>query len=104
MDINILGSYDNSPEMNINEFKPFDIDFRDGDKLLKAKGKWVLAQFNNNYRKSDNYIRDTINTIAIDVDEELSIAEFKMLAREYKYYLGTTKSHQKLKNNKICDR
>ena len=104
MDINIILSYDENPEMNINNFKPYEIDFTEADKLLKAKGKWVLAQFENNYRKSENYVQNTINAIAIDVDDGLSIEEFKEIAKKYKYYLGTTKSHQKLKNNKICDR
>jgi len=104
MDINIICSYDPNPEMYVNNFKPAEADFYHAEKLLRSKGKWVLARFHHNYRKSENYIKDTINTIAIDVDEGLSIAEFKEIAKDYKYAIGTTKSHQKPKNGKVCDR
>ena len=103
-DLNITLSYDESPEMNANNFKPMEVSFLEAEKLLQAKGKWVLAQFKNNYRKSDNYIQNTINSIAIDIDDGFSIEQFKKTTQDLRYALGTTKSHQKPKNNVTCDR
>ena len=104
MDINILYSYADTTDVYENIFFPAEIDFADVGKLLQMQGRFCMAQFKNNYRKSENYLPNSINTIAIDIDDGLSVEEFKQLAQGYIYALGTTKSHRKPKHAKVCDR
>lgn len=104
MDINILYSYADTTDVYENIFLPAEIDFTDAGKLLQMQGRFCMAQFYNNYRKSENYLPNSINTIAIDIDDGLSVEEFEQLAQGYIYALGTTKSHQKPKHGKVCDR
>jgi len=105
MDININYSYSEKADDIANcLFLPNEIDISDADCLLKADGRYCMCWFNNNYRKSENYIPGSINTIALDFDDGVTIEEFKEKANGFYYVIGTTKSHRKLKNGVVADR
>lgn len=105
MDININYSYSiNSDDISNCIFLPKEIDILYAEKLLKSDGRYCMCYFNNNYRKAENYIAGSINTIALDFDDNVTIDEFKERAKKLYYVLGTTKNHQKLKNGIIADR
>lgn len=44
------------------------------------------------------------NLLILDIDDSLSIEEAKSIFKPYKYFLYTTKSHQKEKKGVVCDR
>ena len=104
MDLNVLYSYSDSISNYDNIFIPAELPWEDVGSLLKLNGKYCMAQFKGNYRKSENYIENTINTITIDVDSGLSIRDFLQKHSHLMFALGTTKSHQKEKNGLVCDR
>ena len=105
MDININFSYSIKADDIANcLFLPKEIDIAEARKLLRADGRYCMCWFKNNYRKSENYIPGSINTIALDFDDGVTIEEFKEMAKNYYFVIGTTKSHRKLKNGVIADR
>lgn len=59
---------------------------------LWAKGK----------RKEVNFL--VSDWLGLDFDENMSLAKALSLFKDYSHIIGTTKSHQKLKNDVICDR
>jgi hypothetical protein len=62
--------------------------------LTQADGMhWCNHHFQNGHRTEDNVIVG-FNMIALDVDEGISIDQFRHLMADYKYHLYTTKRHQ----------
>jgi hypothetical protein len=84
--------------------------------FMKAEGKWenLHTIINSTYRYSagtfrDNYINDQNymqeqNLFIIDVDSDMSLDDAKNLFSGMTYLICTTKSHQKEKNDAVCDR
>ena len=60
--------------------------------------------FENNTKKSENWNNSKQNILILDVDDGMSIVDAKNLFKEYQYFICTTKSHQKEKKGKVCDR
>lgn len=60
--------------------------------------------FNDGIKKSENWNNEKQEVLILDVDDGMSISEAKKLFQEYEYFICTTKSHQKDKKGKICDR
>jgi hypothetical protein len=42
--------------------------------------------------------------VVLDIDDGLSVYKFQKMFSQYKYILGSTKSHQRTKKGLICDR
>lgn len=60
--------------------------------------------FINRTKKSENWNNEKQNILILDVDDGMSIENAKNLFKEYEYFICTTKSHQKEKKGKVCDR
>jgi len=77
-----------------NEFVPF-------DKLHQLTQlpnyHWVAHHLIDNYRTESNAIPG-FNLVTLDVDDGVSIDTVKLLLKEFKYLIYTTKSHTKNKN------
>lgn len=77
-----------------NDFAPF-------DKLHKLTQlnnyNWTNHHLLNGHRNEENSIQG-FNLVVIDVDEGLSVDTARLLLKEYKYHIYTTKSHTLAKN------
>lgn len=66
---------------------------------------WSPAVFTNGYRRDANYSH-TPSLMVLDIDSGLSLADADARCRSLglKFAILPTKSHQKMKNNVVCDR
>lgn len=105
IDVNLTLSFNPTADMNTTEFKRMDIDywFEDAAKVLKMDGRYSPFIFENNYRKSDNYLQNFSNCIILDFDDGFTREEFGSKA-DFAYATGTTKSNMKEKNGVVCER
>ena len=72
-----------------NEYAPFD----QLHKLTQAPGMhWVAHHLNGGYRNEENCIPG-FNLVVIDVDGGVTISTAKLLLKNYKYLMYTTKRH-----------
>jgi hypothetical protein len=72
-----------------NEYAPFD----QLHKLTQAPGlHWVAHHLNGGYRNEENCIPG-FNLVVIDVDGGVSMSTVKLLMKNYKYLIYTTKRH-----------
>ncbi len=104
MDINISFSYSKSANYWDTVFYPADIDWSNINKILQYKGRYCMARFKDNLINTDNYIVSSMNTLVIDIDDGLTLEQFKIRADKWMYAVGTTQHHKLEKNNKIRDR
>ena len=72
--------------------------------VLKTEMNYSPFIYDKNYRLEINSILEECNTIMLDFDDGLTIEEAKELFKDYMHIIATTKSHQKEKNNHVCDR
>src|SRR5574344_390431 len=84
-------------------FKSYVIPFNKIVDLVKSKFNYSAGTFKDNYRNADNYLNYS-DLIILDVDDGKSINEARIIFEPFDYIIATTKSHQKEKNGKICDR
>lgn len=63
---------------------------------------WAPALFKENKRNNESFA--TTSLLVLDVDEGLTLEEAKLLFKEYRHAICTSKSHQVEKNGKIGDR
>ena len=85
------------------DFKAQRVDFKKLKDLVKSDYNYSMSLFKDGYRNKENYVSGG-NVIALDIDDGLSLKEAKILFEPYKHIIATTKSHQKDKNGKVCDR
>lgn len=75
---------------------------------LRQISTWVTTQFNTpivwSYGVRKEYNFQLSNFLVLDVDDGPSLNEAVQSFAEYSHIIGTTKSHQKTKANKIRDR
>lgn len=77
-----------------NEYAPFD----QLHKLTQAPGlHWVAHHLNGGYRNEENCIPG-FNLVVIDVDGGVNISTVKLLLKNYKYLIYTTKRHTETEN------
>lgn len=84
-------------------FKSYVVPFNKIVDLVKSKFNYSAGTFKDNYRNADNYLNYS-DLIILDVDDGKSIDEARIIFEPFDYIIATTKSHQKEKNGKICDR
>ena len=103
--INMTLSYNPTNKMATTDFKRFakDYSFDDMGIVLKMDGRYSPFIFNNNYRKSENYIQNISNCIILDFDDGYSRSQFKN-DFNFAYAAGTTKSHMIDKNGNTGER
>jgi hypothetical protein len=78
----------------VNETAPFD----KLHKLTQASGlHWVAHHLNGGYRNEENCIPG-FNLVVIDVDGGVSLSTVKLLMKNYKYLIYTTKRHTEQEN------
>ena len=77
-----------------NEHAPFD----QLHKLTQAPGMhWVAHHLNGGYRNEENCIPG-FNMVVVDVDGTVSLSTVKLLLKDYKYLIYTTKRHTEVEN------
>lgn len=77
-----------------NESAPFD----QLHKLTQAAGMhWVAHHLNGGYRNEENCIPG-FNMVVVDVDGTVSLSTAKLLLKDYKYLIYTTKRHTEVEN------
>lgn len=77
-----------------NETAPFD----QLHKLTQAQGMhWVAHHLNGGYRNEENCIPG-FNMVVVDVDGTVSLSTAKLLLKDYKYLIYTTKRHTDVEN------
>ena len=77
-----------------NETAPFDQLY----KLTQAQGMhWVAHHLNGGYRNEENCIPG-FNMVVVDVDGTVSLSTAKLLLKDYKYLIYTTKRHTDVEN------
>ena len=77
-----------------NETAPFD----QLHKLTQAPGMhWVAHHLNGGYRNEENCIPG-FNMVVVDVDGTVSLSTAKLLLKDYKYLIYTTKRHTEVEN------
>lgn len=77
-----------------NEHAPFD----QLHKLTQAPGMhWVAHHLNGGYRNEENCIPG-FNMVVVDVDGTVSLSTAKLLLKDYKYLIYTTKRHTEVEN------
>lgn len=84
-------------------FKSYIIPFNKIVDLVKSKFNYSAGTFKDDYRNADNYLNYS-DMIILDIDDGKSIDEARNIFEPFDYIIATTKSHQKEKNGKICDR
>lgn len=67
-----------------------------------TKQDWSPGIFKNNYRNLENFEQMTV--IALDFDEGMSLLDASLKFASYKHIIATSRSHQKEKHGKVCDR
>jgi len=77
--------------------------FDDIKNILKSSFNYSAHHFKEGYRNIENAKPD-FNIIILDIDENVSLQMAMALLGEYKYTIGTTRSHRKEKNGDIADR
>jgi hypothetical protein len=71
--------------------------------VIKSEKNYSQFSFKDNYRSGKNCI-EAGNIIVLDVDEGISISQAEEKLQGLTYLIATTKSHQKEKRDKVCDR
>lgn len=86
-------------------YQNVDIEFSKLIDIIKSDYRqYSPFEFKNKTKKSENWQNDKQNLLILDIDDGLSIEEAESLFQKYAYLLATTKSHQKEKGGKTCDR
>lgn len=116
MIINI--SYLNTPldgdDLKLNEnmwltAKPYyqnkDIEFSKLHRIVSSDYRqYSPFLFKDGTKKSENWNNEKQNILILDVDDGLTIEKAKETFKGFKYFICTTKSHQKEKKGITCDR
>jgi hypothetical protein len=79
-------------------YKNHDIPFDALHKMTQLNGyHWVAHHFVDEHRREDS-IKQGFNLVVLDVDENVTIDTAKLLLKDYKYLIYTTKRHTDKKN------
>ena len=89
-----------------NSFDGFinqEIDFNELHDVITNNHSYCACKLKEDYRLDDNFDGD-VDFLILDIDEACTLDQAIELFKPYKFLLVTTKSHQKEKNEIICDR
>lgn len=86
-------------------YKNTNIEFSQLHRMVQSDFRqYSPFRFIGRVKKSENWNNSEQNLLILDVDDGLTIEDAKIKFKEYRYLIATTKSHQKDKKGKICDR
>ncbi len=102
-DISITCSQWISNEKFCTSMKPYKIPLSSIPKLLSQPKIYSFSQFRDGHRSQKNVILG-MNAIALDIDDNLSLEKAKTLLQDYKWWICTSRNHQKDKKWLTCDR
>lgn len=89
---------------NPNNFIHYDsVEFSDIPQMATSGSCYCACKLKNNYR-ADNNFDGSVDVLIIDIDEDCTIEQAKVLFKRYEFFIITSKSHQKEKNGIVCDR
>lgn len=88
---------------NPKGFINYEIEFEDIAEKVKSGFCYSACKFKDNYRKDDNYL-GCEDVLILDIDDICTIEQAKIIFKNYKFWIITSRNHQKLKNDKVCDR
>ena len=90
---------------SLKGFRNKDVNWDDLPKVLgNSKIQFSPYMFRNGCKTGVNCIRDKQDMVVLDIDDGLSVHTFQKMFSQYKYILGSTKSHQRTKKGVVCDR
>ena len=86
-------------------YKNTNIEFDQLHKMVSSDYRqYSPFRFVNKKKTSENWNNTDQNIIILDIDDGLTIEQAKQTFKDYKYFICTTKSHQKEKKGVTCDR
>ena len=91
-------------EKNPKDFINYDdVEFEDIPAMTTSGFSYCACKLKDNYR-TDNNFDGSVDVLIVDIDESCTIKQAQFLFSEYEFFIITTRSHQKDKGGKICDR
>lgn len=89
---------------NINGYEHYNnLEFEDLENIVKSGFHYVACKLKNEIRNDKNF-DGFVDLLILDIDDGCTINQAIQLFNKFEFFLITTKSHQKLKNDLICDR
>jgi len=88
-------------EGSLTKFEGYEVTL-DQLKDVITKKRWSPSLFHHNHRNLVNF--KSSDLLVLDVDDGPLLEEAMICFKDYWHIIGTTKSHQKEKKGKICDR
>lgn len=88
---------------NAKGFSSVNINFQDIPNIVKSGFAYSSATFKDGHRNNNNWLGNE-QILILDIDDNCSVEQAKKIFRKYNFFIVTTRSHQKNKNNLICDR
>jgi len=87
-----------------NGYVPYsDVHFDDIPDMVTSGMNYCACKLVDEYRLDDNF-DGCVDVLIIDVDDTCTLDMAKLIFQKFEYYIVTSKSHQKLKNDVVCDR
>lgn len=80
-----------------------DVDFEDIPKMIMSGFAYASGKFKDGHRLDVNYEGEE-DVLILDIDENVTLAQSRVIFKKYTNFIITSKSHQKEKNNIVCDR
>lgn len=89
---------------NTNGYEHYNsLEFGDLENIVKSGFHYVACKLKNEVRNDKNF-DGFVDLLILDIDDGCTIQQAKQLFSKFEFFLITTKSHQKLKNDLVCDR
>lgn len=79
------------------------VEFKDIPEMVMSGYAYAAGRFKDNHRKNDNWI-GCEDVLILDIDNDCTINQAKKIFARDKFFIITTKSHNKDKNGEVCDR
>lgn len=90
-------------EKNSHGFERKEVSWFDLLDVVTMGKAYAPAGFKEGHRKNENYLGDT-NVVFLDIDDGMTVIEAQTVFKDLKCFTFTTRSHQKDKKGKVCDR
>ncbi len=88
---------------NPNGFVNYEVEFNDLEDMTTSGCAYCACKLKDDYRLDDNF-DGNVDVLVIDIDKVCTVEQAKHIFKRYEFYLITTRSHQRMKNDVVCDR
>ena len=88
---------------NPKNFINYEVEFEDIKEMVTSGYCYCACKLKDNYRLDENF-DGNVDVLILDIDDNCTIEQAKVLFSKYEFFIITSKSHQKDKGGKICDR